>query len=97
MEGLSIAESQNRKPGEDGTEVDKRIDAKMPKPELGANVRSRKTSHYLGLFKNEEPEEQDESLAVRPTVATRNSEGRSDRPSSMLIVISVQSFANISP
>jgi hypothetical protein len=28
----------------------------MPKPEQGQNVRSRKTSHYLGLFKENEQE-----------------------------------------
>ncbi|GAM90065.1 hypothetical protein ANO11243_081050 [Dothideomycetidae sp. 11243] len=54
-DGMSIRESQSRKILEDGVEVDRRIDAKMPKQELGTNVRSRKTSHYLGLFKDEEP------------------------------------------
>lgn len=54
LDGLTIRESQNRRILEDGTEVDRRIDAKMPKQELGNNVRSRKTSHYLGLFKDED-------------------------------------------
>ena len=52
MEGMSIAQTQNRSTTEEGKDVEKRIDAKMPKPELGQNVRSRKTSHYLGLFKD---------------------------------------------
>ncbi|PNS14703.1 hypothetical protein CAC42_1725 [Sphaceloma murrayae] len=54
LDGMTIRESQNRAVLEDGTEVDQRIDAKMPKPELGTNVRSRKTSHYLGIFKDED-------------------------------------------
>lgn len=52
LEGLTIAQSQRRQSkvelGDD-TEI---IDAQLPQPELPAvNVRSRKASHYLGLFK----------------------------------------------
>ncbi|KAF2149083.1 SAICAR synthase-like protein [Myriangium duriaei CBS 260.36] len=68
MEGMSIRQSQNRKILEDGAEVDRRIDAKMPKQELGTNVRSRKTSHYLGLFKDEDAShavKEDDSTARR--------------------------------
>lgn len=55
LTGMSIAASQQRRAPGDTDEVDKRIDAKLL-PEMGSNVRSRKTSHYLGLFKDNEPE-----------------------------------------
>ncbi|KAJ9668607.1 inositol polyphosphate kinase kcs1 [Coniosporium apollinis] len=43
----------------DRSRVDKKIEAKLPKVEQPAVVRSRKTSHYLGLFKeNDAAEEQ---------------------------------------
>ena len=69
MEGLSIAESQNTKNLEESKEVDKRVEAKMPKPEIGPNVRSRKTSHYLGLFKDDDVEQRhvDEPLPGPPS------------------------------
>ncbi|GAB7343233.1 hypothetical protein MBLNU457_1292t1 [Dothideomycetes sp. NU457] len=68
MEGLSIAESQSQRADKEQKEVDKRIDAKMPKPELGQNVRSRKTSHYLGLFKDDDVEtRQIEHIVSGPT------------------------------
>ena len=54
LHGKSIRESQNRKITDTGAELDRRIDAKMPKHEQSGNVRSRKTSHYLGLFKDED-------------------------------------------
>lgn len=54
MKGKSIAESQRL--AKEADEVERKIDAKMPKPEQGQNVRSRKTSHYLGLFKENEQE-----------------------------------------
>ncbi|GAB7346831.1 hypothetical protein MBLNU459_g1921t2 [Dothideomycetes sp. NU459] len=57
MSGKTIAESQGRKnSAEAATDVDRKIDAKLPKQEQGVNVRSRKTSHYLGLFKDDESE-----------------------------------------
>lgn len=57
MSGKTIAESQGRKnSAEAATDVDRKIDAKLPKHEQGVNVRSRKTSHYLGLFKDDEAE-----------------------------------------
>lgn len=54
MKGKTIAESQRAT--KEAEHVERKIDAKMPKPEQGQNVRSRKTSHYLGLFKNNEQE-----------------------------------------
>lgn len=70
MEGMSIRQSQNRNVLEDGTEVDHRIDAKMPKPESGVNVRSRKTSHFLGLFKDEDAVNTSDELRRRPSAGT---------------------------
>jgi len=55
MHGKTIAESQRlARETQDVPDVERKIDAKMPKPEQGQNVRSRKTSHYLGLFKENE-------------------------------------------
>ena len=57
LSGLSIVESQ-RKQSRVEHGVDKIIDAQMPRPEpASTNVRSRKTSHLLGLFKDHEVEE----------------------------------------
>jgi hypothetical protein len=53
LSGLSIADSQRRKSGAERG-VDQIIDAQLPKPEPGANKRSRKTSHYLGLFRDQD-------------------------------------------
>ncbi|KAM0715833.1 hypothetical protein Q7P37_008347 [Cladosporium fusiforme] len=53
LEGLSIAQSQRRQSRAE-LGVDKIIDAQLPQPEPVANVRSRKASHYLGLFKENE-------------------------------------------
>lgn len=36
------------------SEIDKHVDARLPKQEIGLGVRSRKTSHYLGIFKDDE-------------------------------------------
>ncbi|KAK6414104.1 inositol polyphosphate kinase kcs1, partial [Oleoguttula sp. CCFEE 5521] len=53
LEGLTIAQSQRQQSRLDA-EVERVIDAQLPKPDpLAANVRSRKSSHYLGLFKRE--------------------------------------------
>nr|OQO19858.1 hypothetical protein B0A51_12453 [Rachicladosporium sp. CCFEE 5018] len=53
LEGLTIAQSQRQQSRLDA-EVERVIDAQLPKPDpLAANVRSRKSSHYLGLFKPE--------------------------------------------
>ncbi|KAI7193183.1 hypothetical protein KC352_g21248, partial [Hortaea werneckii] len=55
LQGMTIAQSQRRQSkAEIG--VDKVVDARMPRPEV--NVRSRKASHYLGLFRENEAEEQ---------------------------------------
>ena len=57
INGMSIADSQRRKTRLE-LGVDKIIDAQLPKPEPSVtNVRSRKTSHYLGLFKDHQAEE----------------------------------------
>lgn len=56
MAGKSIAESQGRNLNSEDNDVDRKIDAKMPKIDPGLNVRSRKTSHYLGLFKDHDSE-----------------------------------------
>jgi len=50
LEGLTIAQSQRRQSRAE-VGVDKVIDAQLPQPEPPVNVRSRKASHYLGLFK----------------------------------------------
>ena len=61
MSGLTIAQSQRKQTRTDST-VDQVIDAQLPKPEPAmANVRSRKTSHYLGLFRENEAEEKRQS------------------------------------
>ena len=56
MAGKSIAESQGMTHPVEESAVDRKIDAKMHKVEHGANVRSRKTSHFLGLFKDQDSE-----------------------------------------
>ena len=56
MAGKSIAESQGRNLNSEDNDVDRKIDAKLPKIDQGLNVRSRKTSHYLGLFKDHDSE-----------------------------------------
>lgn len=54
LEGMTIAQSQRRQSRAE-LGVDKIIDAQLPQPEPPvANVRSRKASHYLGLFKENE-------------------------------------------
>ncbi|KAK4618120.1 hypothetical protein CLAFUR4_12173 [Fulvia fulva] len=65
MEGKSIAESQrsaNRKGStEEDFGVDKIIDAQLPQPEPSmTDKRSRKASHYLGLFRENDAEEKKE-------------------------------------
>jgi inositol-hexakisphosphate kinase len=56
MAARSIAESQGRDLGSEDNPVDRKIDAKLPKFDQAVNVRSRKTSHYLGLFKDQDSE-----------------------------------------
>lgn len=54
LEGMTIAQSQRRQSKAELGE-DEVIDAQLPTPEAPAiNVRSRKASHYLGLFKENE-------------------------------------------
>ena len=55
LEGMSIAQSQRRQSRAELGNDDEIIDAQLPQPETPAvNVRSRKASHYLGLFKENE-------------------------------------------
>ncbi|KAK7536009.1 uncharacterized protein J3D65DRAFT_627080 [Phyllosticta citribraziliensis] len=55
---LSMSAHQSVKEGS-GTRVDKKIEATLPKAEPSVAARSRKASHYLGLFKeNEAAQEQ---------------------------------------
>jgi inositol-hexakisphosphate kinase len=55
LEGLTIAQSQRRQSKAELGEDQEIIDAQLPTPEAPAiNVRSRKASHYLGLFKENE-------------------------------------------
>lgn len=57
LTGMSIADSQRRQSRFE-TGVDKTIDAQLPKPEpVTANVRSRKASHFMGLFKDHQAED----------------------------------------
>lgn len=74
LSGMSIAQSQRQQiRAEYG--VDRVIDAQLPKPEQpSANVRSRKTSHYLGLFRENEAEERRaaDKAKARHTYETRD-------------------------
>ncbi|KAF4556519.1 Inositol hexakisphosphate kinase-like protein [Elsinoe fawcettii] len=83
MDGMTIRESQHRTILDDGTELDQRIDAKMPKQELGANVRSRKTSHYLGIFKDEDTPHRvrPDELPRRPSTSGSSARSRGDSTS----------------
>jgi len=57
LSGMTIAQSQRRQSRAE-LGVDQVIDARMPKAETSmANARSRKASHYLGLFRENEAEE----------------------------------------
>jgi inositol-hexakisphosphate 5-kinase len=56
LNGMTIAQSQ-RSQSRVEMGIDKVIDARMPADAPAANVRSRKTSHYLGLFKENEADE----------------------------------------
>ena len=73
LNGMSIIESQRAQSrAEHG--IDQIIDAQLPRQEpSGSNVRSRKTSHLLGLFKDHEVDErrQDEKLKLDKIVESR--------------------------
>lgn len=60
MYGMTIAQSQRQASGTSQQDVEKVIDAHLPQPEPVANPRSRKASHYLGLFRENEQEEKRE-------------------------------------
>ena len=61
MNGMTIAQSQRQASSTSNQEVEKVIDAHLPQPEPVANPRSRKASHYLGLFRENEQEEKREN------------------------------------
>jgi inositol-hexakisphosphate 5-kinase len=84
LTGMTIAESQRgKRKAERG--VDQVIDAQLPKPEPSvANVRSRKTSHYMGLFRDQAFNDQrgDEDLLneqIRDPPRPRSAEGTPSR------------------
>lgn len=85
INGLSIADSQRRKSRFE-LGVAKIIDAQLPKAEPSiANVRSRKTSHYLGLFRDPEQEERindgNTPVALTPAMGeTTPTENRAAKP-----------------
>ncbi|KAK4543574.1 hypothetical protein LTR36_005469 [Oleoguttula mirabilis] len=56
LEGMSIAQSQ-RKQSVAEIGVEKVVDARMPRAGQVSNARSRKASHYLGLFRENEADE----------------------------------------
>lgn len=72
MEGKTIAESQRL--ASESQEMDRKIDAKLPKAEQGQNVRSRKTSHYLGLFKENEQENKKETKKAEEKAKDKQSD-----------------------
>ncbi|CAK3873664.1 inositol polyphosphate kinase [Lecanosticta acicola] len=79
MNGMSIKESQ--RPVSKGTVgVDRVIDAQLPQPEPTANARSRKTSHYLGLFRENEAEERRDNAKKK---ATKNRDGQKELESQL--------------
>lgn len=96
MSGKTIAQSQGRKnSAEAGSDVDRKIDAKMPKLEPpGVNVRSRKTSHYLGLFKDDDAEKRraDEKDRDKAKEATQPAELATIKEARGDSVISKSSF-----
>ena len=83
LSGMSIADSQRKKSRfEHG--VDKIIDAQLPKAEpTMANVRSRKTSHYLGLFnKGHEVEERRQDDKKRSEKTKEDARPKTERTGS---------------
>lgn len=60
MNGMTIAQSQRKPSKLPHFEVEKVIAAQLPQPEPLANARSRKASHYLGLFKENADEKEKE-------------------------------------
>ncbi|KAK5165424.1 inositol polyphosphate kinase kcs1 [Saxophila tyrrhenica] len=84
LSGMSIAESQMRKSMvEHG--VEQSIDAQLPRQEQSvANARSRKTSHYLGLFRDHEKtdqrtNEQQDTSRKREVMRSRSDERTLDQ------------------
>ncbi|EME40762.1 hypothetical protein DOTSEDRAFT_47051 [Dothistroma septosporum NZE10] len=89
MDGKSIAESQRSAHRKGSTDedlgVDKIIDAQLPQPEQSmADKRSRKASHYLGLFRENEAEEKKEHDKKRA--------GRSNTVSRSQLAKDIQSY-----
>ncbi|EGP84449.1 unnamed protein product [Zymoseptoria tritici ST99CH_1A5] len=72
VNGMTIAESQRTQ-----NKTEKHIDAQLPQPEpLMANVRSRKASHYLGLFRENDAEERRDNEQKK---AGKIKDGRTDK------------------
>lgn len=81
LEGLTIAQSQRRQSrAEIG--VDKVIDAQLPQPEPPVNVRSRKASHYLGLFKENDAASRRQSDKPKPHRIAEDDQEPQDRDGS---------------
>ncbi|QIW98504.1 hypothetical protein AMS68_004022 [Peltaster fructicola] len=94
LDGLTIAESQRTQAKTDNG-LGSVIDAQLPQPDQMANVRSRKASHYLGLFKENEAEEKrhrkdqekehdlHDLTQLTPRARQREMDDRSDRNKNM--------------
>lgn len=84
---MTIADSQRKSNVGEAVEVDKRIDAKLPKSDQGANVRSRKASHYLGLFKDNDVDHKrrDEITALKTPELEDVKEEREDSVTGKLL------------
>ncbi|KAK8193102.1 hypothetical protein IWZ00DRAFT_570741 [Phyllosticta capitalensis] len=72
---LSMSAHQSVK-DTNGTRVDKKIEATLPKAEPAAAARSRKASHYLGLFKENEAAQEQKKREKDRTAADAANEGR---------------------
>ncbi|KAK5136606.1 hypothetical protein LTR08_002620 [Meristemomyces frigidus] len=56
LQGMTIAQSQRRQ-SQVEVDVDKVVEARIPRQEVPSNARSRKASHYLGLFRENDAAE----------------------------------------
>lgn len=72
---LTMSAHQGVKEGS-ATRVDKKIEATLPKAEPSAAARSRKASHYLGLFKENEAAQEQKKRERHPSTLDISNEGR---------------------
>lgn len=80
MKGMSIAQSQRQVTAPESS-MEKVIEAQLPQPESTmANARSRKASHYLGLFRENDAEEKRQNDKKR---AEKSKEAKSDSTSQL--------------